>query len=294
MKIVPGPVLYVIIAIVAIALLLLILWLLGESRRKKYHEDAVRYMLQPERAPVPLATWGAISAPDDNGVMTCSATTSLDGLNDQVEFVLKSKDLPLIEDFTKSVKFRFSPIYTPLPSDPFDSLLKALGIRRRSSTQVSNEEPGLMKTATSPFAEGPVLEAHDVLLEFGMPEAMPESKAQEGRRLSAKNGKPYYAVAFNIDPTIRRVHTVGACPTPVTCSCGRRDYYSSTERNISVTVSASVGSVNSILGTSAPTLSAGQSTTLTLSNPEGYRRYFSVGGRSLGDNAYGLVGTWYA
>src|SRR5215208_1293010 len=119
MRLTDSPLLNIIIIVALIILLLVVLWLLNESRKRKYYEDAIRYILAPERAPVPLTTWGQISAPDANGVMTSKAAATLDGLNDQVQLTLQSKDRPQMEEYTKNVKFRFIPIYTPPPVDIF-------------------------------------------------------------------------------------------------------------------------------------------------------------------------------
>jgi hypothetical protein len=120
-----------------------------------------------------------------------------------------------------------------------------------------------------------------------------QGKTGGSARKDEGTGKTYYAVAFNIDPTITRDHALGACPT-ISCPCNGRHYYSTSQINITETVYASAGSVDAVLGAATSVVYTGQEYTLSLYNPAGYYRYSSIGGRNLGNNYYRLTGTWYA
>jgi len=282
MKLISGPALGVIIFLAVLALLIFIVWLFGEFRKKKYHDQVVEYMQQSERTPVLLTTWGEISDAAENGVMTCRASSDLEGLTDQVQLTLYGKDKSAIESFTQNVKFRFSPIYSQPPADVFQSLRMKT---QRTPVAKSSKDTALLSEAI-------VLEADDLLLEFGMQIERPPAVSTKKSRVASQNeNRPYFAVGFNIDPTIRRIHAVGRCPTPITCGCNRKNYYYSKEKNIRVTISVTVGEVDATLG-STSIVKAGQSATKSPSNPNGDVKTLSIGGRALNDNTYGLTGTW--
>ena len=280
--------LYIIVIVIVIALLLWAVWLLNKIARDRYHNRFVTPMLLPGQTSLTLADWEAISPPGLDGVMMCNGTAPLVGLPDQAQLSLKSKDQSAIVDFTKNVKFQFSPIYEPLPIDIIQKLLKFFGI---SSSSIAEMRKSDGDTDSSLMNDG-FLSGQDVLLEFGM-QAGSVSGAKEkpsAERTSAAGSK-YFAVAFNIDPTITRVHEIDKCPDDCVSNCNRKNYYSSKEKNIRVTVSVSKGSVKANPGSNVNT---GGSVTVEISNPEGKKKYLSIGGRAQNANTYSLTGTWNA
>ncbi len=284
MALASSPSLSVIIIVVVIVLLLVALWLLNESRKKQYYDDAMKYILAPERAPVVLTTWETSSGPDPDGVLCWNATATLEGLADEVELVLQSKDELAMKEFVANAKFRFSPIYTRPPVDIFQALRRTAGPRGGLSRQASSEMTHVAK-AGEPAV--PVLGPYDLRLDFG-----PKISERSAGRSQAD--RAYYAVAFNIDPTIYRNHPLGSSSCGSSCSCDRRHSYYTNQTDITATVSALEGSVDASLGWSIPILSTGQSATLSLYNPDRYWQYLYVHGRSLYSNTYRLTGTWYA
>ncbi len=270
--------LYVIVIVIVIALLLLAVWLLNEIARNKYSGNAVKSMLLPGQVPLSLADWEPITSVD--GVFTCNGTAPLEGLSERVQLSVKSKNELAINNFTKSVKFQFNPIYKPLPIDIIQQLLKFFGISSSlmAEVKISDGEAG------SSFIHDSFLTEQDVLLEFGM-QAVDNSEAK--KKLVAEPG--YFAVAFNIDPTITRVHEINKCDQNCPSNCNQKNWYCSEVKNIRVTVSASVGSVNSTPGSIVKT---GKSVTVSINNPKKEKKYLSVGGRAKNDNTYSLTGTW--
>lgn len=276
MKFISDPLLYAIIFVAAIALLLFVLWLLGRIRTNQYYDAIIKYMRQPERDPEALTTWSGISDPDANGVMTSAADYPLEGVSDEIKLTVYGKDKPTLEEFIQNVKFSFSPIFTPPPSDPFEQ------VRRLTRSQT---EPTSKAAQASPNPAD--LKTYDWLLVFDM------TQTDDGyARQTGKEGEPqpYFAVGFNIDPTIKRTHAMGRCPSSG-CSCNKTNNYNSNKKDIQVTVTVSVGAVDATLG-SKYTISAGESKKLTLSNSSGSLQTLSVGGRNVGDNTYKLAGTW--
>lgn len=286
MEITFSPFLLVLILVVVLILVPFLLWLYGEFLKKKYFDHAVDYMLQPERAPQPVTTWTPVSAPDANGVYTSTATAPLDDTNEQIGLEIRCNDLMEYEEFTRNVKVRFSPIYEPPPPDPFDSLLKTLSLKRglkgdmAKQLAVTERVVGKIPVEEDSSEEevGP-----ELLLQFGV---LNQTRGQYGA--AAEERKEYYAVAFNIDPTIRREHAINQCPRPRRCKCNVRHTYSSTEANIRVTVAVSVGAV----GAATSNVSAGGTATITIANPTQTTKRMVISGKRAGDNTYRLSGTW--
>ena len=255
-----SPLLYVIVIVIVIALLFLAVWLLNEIARNRYQNRFVTPMLLPGQVSLSLADWDEISPPGLDGVMVCNGTAPLKGLSDKIQLSVKSKYKPAIEDFTENVKFQFSPIYEPPPTEVFQQLISYLG-----------------KSSDSNVEKDVILDDHDWLLEFGM-------------QASAKDaGNKFFAVAFNIDPTITRKHAINTCPEDCTSNCNKKNRYTSKEKNINVKIKVSKGSIDADPG---GIIKTGDSKNVSISNPNNDTKTLKIGGREANKNTYSLTGTW--
>ena len=260
MSTVSSPLLYVIVMVIVIALLFLAVWLLDIIARNRYYKRFVTPMLLPGQVSLSLADWGEISPPGLDGVMVCNGTAPLKGLPDKIQLSVKSKNKAAIEDFTENVKFQFSPIYEAPPTEVFQQLISYLG-----------------KSSDSNVEKDVILDDHDWLLEFGM-------------QASGKDaGNKFFAVAFNIDPTITRKHAINTCPDDCTSNCNKKNKYTSTEKNINVKIKVSKGSIDANPG---GTIKTGTSKNIPIPNPNGDTKSLTIGGREKDKNTYSLSGTW--
>ncbi|MBK9207494.1 MAG: hypothetical protein IPL71_03970 [Anaerolineales bacterium] len=84
-----GPLLYVIVIVIVIALLFLAVWLLNEIARNRYQNRFVTCML-PDQTSLSLADWDEISPPGLDGVMVYNSTAPLKGLSDKIQLSERS------------------------------------------------------------------------------------------------------------------------------------------------------------------------------------------------------------